>query len=198
MRNQALPLDADDYVARVSVPALKTDSTVRLFSGQVVPVIVAQRLGMYYWNEKKLIDSVIEALREGPDRLAFDEPTVRMTLRSFLDRVYFECRNLGQEPRDRALNFAVTNAYQFGAQIAKGLLTGRMNVPGAQDFIYTLDTIEVVKSPYCRPGSECWDVRIKWFNPNNTLSAKSVFQFTIDVNCAVPASLAPVHEFLTA
>ena len=86
VRNQALPLDADDYVSRVSVPALKTDSTVQLFSGQVVPVIVAQRLGMYYWNEKKLIDSVIDALREGPDRLAFDEPTVRMTLRSFLEQ----------------------------------------------------------------------------------------------------------------
>jgi len=197
VRNQALPPDAEDYVARVSVPALKTDSTVRLFSGQVVPVIVAQRRGMYSWNESRLIGEVIGSLREGDDQLTFDEPTVRMTLRAFLDRVYFECRNLGQDPRDRALNFTVTNAYQFGAQIARGLLTGRMNVPGAQEFIYTLDTIEVVKSPYCRIGSDCWDVRIKWFNPNNNLSAKSVFQLTIDVNDVLPVSLAPVHEFLT-
>jgi subtilisin family serine protease len=197
LRNQALEPDQDDFVARVSVPAVMTGRTVQLFSGQVVPVICAQRRGMYSWNETRLLDEVIRALQEGPDAPDFDEPTVRMIVRSFLDKVYFQCRNLGQAPSDRALNFAVTNAYQFGNQIAHGLLTGRTNVPGAEEIIYTLDTIEVVKSPYCRIDSDCWDVRVRWFNPENDRSAKSVFQFTIDVNDVVPASLAPAHQFLT-
>jgi Subtilase family/PatG C-terminal/PatG Domain len=197
LRNEALSVEEPDYVARVSIPGVLTGRTVQLFSGQVVPVVVAQRRGMHSWNETRLLDSVITALRGGPDAPDFDEPTVRMTVRSFLDKVYFECRNLGQSPADRALNFAVTNAYQFGSGIANGLLTGRMNVVGAEEIIYTLDTIDVVKSPYCRIDSDCWDVRVKWFNPENDRSAKSVYQFTVDVNDVLPATLAPAHQFLT-
>jgi subtilisin family serine protease len=197
LRNQSLPPDDDDFVARVSLPGVLTGRTVQLFSGQVVPVVVAQRRGMYIWNESQLVNTVITALRGGEDAPDFDEPTIRTTLRSFLDKVYFECRNLGQSPSDRALNFAVTNAYQFGSGIANGLLTGRLNVAGAEEDIYTLDTIEVVKSPYCRIDSDCWDVRVRWFNPENDRKAKSVYQFTIDVNDVLPASLAPAHQFLT-
>jgi len=197
LRNQALPADETDYVARVSIPGVLTGRTVQLYSGQTVPCVRAERRGMYRWNETQLIDAVLAALRGGPDAPDFDEATIRMTIRSFLDRVYFECRNLGRSPSDRALNFAVTNAYQFGSGIAGGLLTGRLNVVGAEEIIYTLDTIEVIKSPYCRIDSDCWDVRIKWFNPENDRTAKSVYQFTIDVNDVLPATLSPAHQFLT-
>jgi PatG C-terminal len=45
--------------------------------------------------------------------------------------------------------------------------------------------------------SDCWDVRIVFFNPENDRRAKSVYQFTIDVSDELPVSLAPAHQYLT-
>jgi len=193
LRNGALPVDNEDYVARASIPGILTNRTVQLFSGQRVPVVKAQARGMYVWNETKLINDLIEQLRAViPD---MDENYVRQLTRIFLDKVYFECRNLGQSPPDRALNFAATNAYQFASGIAQGLLSGQL-VPGAERELFTLDSIDVSKSPYCRMDSDCWDVRIKFFDPVNDRRAKSVYQFTIDVSAELPVGLAPAHQFL--
>jgi len=190
LRAEALSLEDD----RVSLPGVLTNRTVQLFSGQVVPVVVAQPRGLYAWNETQLVNGVIRALSGTID---VDEGYVRLMIRSFLDKVYFECRNLGQAPQDRALNFAATNAYQFGAGIADGFLSGRNLVPGASDELYTLDSIEVSKSPYCRMDSDCWDVRVTFFDPVNDRRARSVYMFTIDVSDALPVTLSPYHRYLT-
>lgn len=193
LRFQALPLDDQDFVARVSIPGTLTNRTVQLFSGQVVPVVVAQPRGLYMWNETALVNSVVDAVSR--DRDDVDVDYVRKLVRTFLEKVYFQCRNLGQSPPDRALNFAATNAYQVASSIASGMLAGDM-VPGAENELYTLDTIDVSKSPYCRMDSDCWDVRISFFNPVNDRRARSVYQFTIDVSDAMPVSLAPAHTYL--
>jgi cyanobactin maturation PatA/PatG family protease len=197
LRRSSLPVEDENYVARVSIPGVLTNRTVQLFSGQVVPVVVAQPRGLYAWAETKLVDGVIGALGRLED-FDLDEEYVRRTIRTFLDKVYYECRNLGQTPSDRALNFAATNAYQFGEGIADGFLSGVNMVPGAERELYTLDTIEVTKSPYCRVDSDCWDVRVRFFDPVNDRRAKSVYQFTIDVSDALPVTLAPYHRYLTA
>ena len=194
LRAESLPIDDPNYVARVSIPGVLTNRTVQLFSGQIVPVVVAQPRGLYAWNETQLVDGVLAAIG---GQLAVDEEYVRRMIRSFLDKVYYECRNLGQSPSDRALNFAATNAYQFGAGIADGFLSGRNLVPGADEELYTLDSIDVSKSPYCRMDSDCWDVRVTFFDPVNDRRAKSVYQFTIDVNDTLPVTLAPYHRYLT-
>ena len=59
-----------------------------------------------------------------------------------------------------------------------------------------MDTIDVSKSPYCRMDSDCWDVRITFFDPSNVLRARNVYQFTIYVSDEMPVSLAPRHQFL--
>jgi cyanobactin maturation PatA/PatG family protease len=193
LRRGALPVDNDEYVARVSIPGVLTDRTVQLFSGQRVPVVKAQPRGLYMWNEPALVQGVVDALRR--DITDVDVDYVSQLIRIFLDKVYYECRNLGQSPPDRALNFAATNAYQFAAGIANGILSGKL-VPGARQDLYTLDAIDVSKSPYCRMDSDCWDVRIVWFNPENDRRAKSVYQYTIDVSDELPVSLAPFHQYL--
>jgi cyanobactin maturation PatA/PatG family protease len=193
LRRGALPADNDEYVARVSIPGVLTDRTVKLYSGQVVPVVKAQPRGLYMWNEPALVNSVVDAVRR--DITDVDVDYVSQLIRIFLDKVYYECRNLGQSPPDRALNYAATNAYQFASGIAKGILSGKL-VPGAERDLYTLDTIDVSKSPYCRMDSDCWDVRIIWFNPENDRRAKSVYLYTIDVSDELPVSLAPFHQYL--
>jgi cyanobactin maturation PatA/PatG family protease len=207
LKNESLPNTDDDYVSRVSLSGVLTNKTRRLFSGQVVPVVIAQpNRGLYTWRERALADAVVQAVLAESAALgtgAPDPAEVHLTVRQFLDKVYYELRNLGQSPPDRALNFAATNAYVFAEGVLQqGILSAR-RVPGAarlpagqQPGLYSLDTITVAKSPYCRMDSDCWDVRITFFDPENDQRARCVFQFTIDVSDVMPVSLAPTHTFL--
>jgi len=200
LRNQALPNSDPNYVSRVSIPGKRVNRTVRLFSGQVVPVVVVQPRGLYVWSENALVDLVVDVVqRERPDN--FDADYVRLTVRQFLDKVYYQLRNLGQTSADRALNFAATNAFVFTQGIADGILSARV-VPGPQaDKVanfYSLDTIGVTKSSYCRIDSDCWDVQIMFFDPENVLRARAVFQSTLDVSDEMPVQLAPTHQFLVS
>ena len=109
----------------------------------------------------------------------------------------YQFRNLGQTSADRALNFAATNAFLAAEGIADGLLSARLAAPGTPpEELYSLDIISVSKSPYCRMDSDCQDVQIRFFNRQNVLQARNVYQFTIDVSDEMPVSLAPRRQFL--
>ncbi|MDB9394481.1 peptidase, partial [Microcystis aeruginosa CS-573] len=43
--------------------------------------------------------------------------------------------------------------------------------------------------------SECWDVKLKFFDPENGLRAKRVFRFTIDVSDRTPVTLGEVRSW---
>jgi len=194
LRNQALPTEDANFVSRVSVPGVLTGRTRRLFSGQQVPVIVAQPRGLFTWSETALVNEIIQVVQQTqPDT---DVGFLRLTLRNFLDKIYYQLRNLGQTSSDRALNFAATNAFIFAEVVRQGLLTAQ-NLPGGAN-LYTLDTIAVSKSPYCRMDSDCWDVQVTFFDPENDRRARSVYQYTIDVSDEMPVSLAPTHQFFIA
>lgn len=183
LAGQVLPEGDEDYIERVSIPGVLTDDRVRLFSGQVIPVIkVNSPRGMYGWNVNSLVESALQAVsREGTED---DEVRLRRLLSSFLNRVYYEFRNLGQLARDRALNFAATNAFQAVQTFSEAIALGM-----------ELDRIDVEKSPFCRYGSQCWDVKFKFFDPENSDRAKRVFRFTIDVSDRTPVSLGKVRSW---
>jgi hypothetical protein len=58
-----------------------------------------------------------------------------------------------------------------------------------------LDSIEVEKIPFCRINSDCWDVKLKFFDPENGSRAKKVFLFTIDVSDRIPVTLGQVRSW---
>ncbi|WP_013335048.1 PatA/PatG family cyanobactin maturation protease [Gloeothece verrucosa] len=172
------PEDSENYIERVSIPARLTSRTVKLFSGQIVPVIEPENIrGMYGWNVNRLVRSALETVE-------VDEQRVRRTLSSFLNRIYYDLRNWGQTDRDRALNFAATNAFQAASTFAEAVVTG-----------YELDTIEVYKSAYCRYDSNCWDVKLKFFDPENKERARKIIRFTIDVKDIMPVTLGEVRSW---
>ncbi|MGV9455917.1 cyanobactin maturation protease PatG family protein [Streptomyces sp. NPDC003635] len=189
------------HVSRVSVPGVLTDRTVRLFSGQVVPVVEVKSRGLYTWNEHVFVQAVTAALKKDLEQRRVrvegeNPPDPAKTIRAFLDKIYWQFRNLGQSSADRAMNFAGTNAFEVGKEMAEGMLAANQ-VPGANDeHLYSLDTITVTKSPFCRPGSDCQDVVITFFDPENDRRAKLSFLFTYDVSDELPVSLAPVHKFI--
>ena len=183
LAGQILPESDEDYVERVSIPGMLTEETVKLFSGQIVPVIkVNSPRGMYGWKVNTLIESAIETVRT--EHEIADEARMRRSLTSFLNRIYYDLRNVGQIARDRALNFAATNAFQAVQTFSQAVAMGM-----------ELHSIEVEKSPFCRYGSECWDVKLKFFDPENGLRAKRVFRFTIDVSDRTPVTLGEVRSW---
>ncbi|MBE5231173.1 MAG: PatA/PatG family cyanobactin maturation protease [Microcystis aeruginosa PMC 728.11] len=183
LAGQILPEADEDYIERVSIPGLLTEETVRLFSGQIVPVIkVNSPRGMYGWKINTLIESAIETV--STEHEIADEARMRRSLTSFLNRIYYDLRNVGQIARDRALNFAATNAFQAVQTFSQAVAMGM-----------ELHSIEVEKSPFCRYGSECWDVKLKFFDPENGLRAKRVFRFTIDVSDRTPVTLGEVRSW---
>jgi cyanobactin maturation PatA/PatG family protease len=161
-------------VERVSVPGYIAGN-VKLFSGQMVPVVWPVLRGMYSWNTSALIEAVEGAeATEGSQGVA-----------NFLRRVYEELRNLGLTPQDRALNYAATNAFQV-KEVFKDAVKGEMD----------LDAIAVERSPICRPESDCWDVKLTFFNPRKVFEqARKVYRFTVDVSDVAPVMVGAVRSW---
>ena len=131
----AAPTD-DSFVERLSVPGYLTDEKVQLYSGQVVPVIEVRNVrALYSWNVNVLVRNALQALQARDP--AADAEAVQRSLDSFLNRVYFDLRNLGFASPDRALNYAATNAFQAADVFADAVAAGM-----------ELDDIAVEKSPF--------------------------------------------------
>jgi len=183
LAGQIQPAESDDYIERVSIPGNLTDRTVELFSGQVVPVLALPNIrGMYGWQVNALVEAAVATV--SPEASEPDNVAMRRSLKSFLHRIYYDLRNLGQLDRDRALNFAATNAFQAASTFAEAINSGM-----------GLDSIEVEKSPFCRLNSNCWDVKRKFFDSENSSRAKKVYRFTIDVANLMPVTLGKVRSW---
>jgi cyanobactin maturation PatA/PatG family protease len=202
---QARPVTDPNFVSRVSIPGVLTNRTVRLFSGQMVPVVEVEARGLHTWNEAALVNAAVDqvetemradAQRRDVD-MAVNREFLERNIRAFLDKVYFQFRNLGQSPPDRAMNYAATNAFVLTNEIRSGLLSAKY-VPGPNEGLYTMDTVTVSRSPYCRMDSDCWDVVVTFFDPEEVRRAKVSYLFTIDVSAKIPVSLAPAHRFLVS
>jgi cyanobactin maturation PatA/PatG family protease len=182
--------DMLDGVERISVPGVMTGS-VQLANGQIVPAVIPELRGMYSWTTDALVKSLIPAQLEGAEKLSAKERTamaedVSAGVRNFLERVYFELRNLGQTSQDRAINFAATNAFNIETVFEN-----------AHREHMDLDTIDVEQSPICRPDSDCWDVKLTFFYPDREYqAARRVYRFTVDVSDVVPVTVGPMRTWM--
>lgn len=176
----------DEFVERASVPGLLTGRTVKLFSGQVVPVIEPQnRRGLFGWHTNALVSLALKQAK-----IAFDSAQghkIRDSLSGFLNRIYYDLRNLGKTSQERALNFGATSVFQ-AMQIFTDPVTQGMQ----------LDEISVEKSPFCRMDSDCWDVKLKFFDPENNQRAKLNFRYTIDVSDLIPVPMGDPKHWTSA
>lgn len=186
LQGQIQDENTPEYISRISLPGVLSTRTVRLFSGQVVPVVVAQYRGLWSWNVRVLVDAVTSRFE------SHEHDSIKAFLQNFLDKVYYELRNLGQTSPDRALNFSATNAFQATDAMARALHPKEV-VPGAG--MYMLDDIVVSKSPFCRMDSDCWDIKLRFFDPENDRRARTVMRFTVDVSDQLPVTLGPVRHW---
>ena len=170
------------YIERVSLPGYLTGKTVRLYSGQVVPVVSALARGLYCWDVNKVIEDAVNAA--GANHPPEQVHKMRIGLREFLHRMGYHFRNLGLSPSERAMNFAATTA---AAQMATALAQHLIADSGSGS--RQLANIAVEKSPLCRPGSDYWDVRLAFFDPASSRHVMRIVRYTIDVSDVMPVTV---------
>lgn len=163
-------------VERISLPGVVV-GTVRLLSGQDVPVVRPGLRCMYSWTTAALLEALAgeeEAKQE----------VVRRNVANFLERIYHELRNLGLTAQERAINYAATNALNAYGIFKEEIRRGR-----------ELDTIEVERSPIFRAESDCWDVKLAFFDPENSMRSRRVHRFTVDVSDVCPVTVGDVRSW---
>jgi len=161
----------------VSLPSYVGGSAA-LTNGQSVPIIWPDPRGMYSWNRASLLNALV-------DDGAQDRDARTGAIGNFLDSVSYELRNLGVDPRERALNFAATNAFQV-ARVYESAIRDALS----------LDSINVTRSPVCRPKSDCWDVSLTFFAPNQRLTrSRRIYRFTVDVSDIIPVTVGSVRHW---
>jgi hypothetical protein len=177
----------NDGVERVSIPGYIIGFS-EVANSTTVPVIAPEIRGMFNWSTSALVGAVIgEQPKDEKSQKYIEYESRRQGVNNFLERVYYEMRNLGKLPEERALNFAATNAFQV-EQVYEKALQEEME----------LESIQLESSPVSRPDSDCWDVKLVFFYPRNeSVSTRKVFRFTVDVADVVPVVIGPMRVWST-
>lgn len=159
---------------------------VTLLTGQVVPVIHPDLRGMFNFRIQDLIDRLTEGLSEA-ERTDIHE----RILRAFT-RFYYDFRNLGVIPQDRALNFTFT----IGTNMLRAFGQVRSEEVRDKAKRFELDEIQVARSPICRPDSDCWDVKLTFFDlAQPWQSVRFVVRFAVDVSDVMPVAIGDLRSW---
>lgn len=179
---EALAAQLSEGAERVSVPGV-VKGTARLLNGQVVPTLFPDVRGVYSWTTAALVSATVGKPAKGEK--AGEQSAKAQGVQNFLERIYYEIRNLGITPQERAMNYAATNAFQLDFIYQEAVSSG-----------LKLDIIDVERSPICRPGSDCWDVRLVFFDPLKRMErARHIYRFTIDVSDVIPVTVGKVRQW---
>ncbi|MDQ1353735.1 MAG: hypothetical protein QG657_4042 [Acidobacteriota bacterium] len=163
-----------ERIERISLPGIITGQTM-LMNGHVVPVVSPDIRGLYGWTSDALVKQTQNSTQKNTG----------VDIKNFLERVYYELENMGVTSEERAMNFAATKAFNvariFGDAVNKSL---------------NMASIDIKKSAICRPGSDCQDVILRFFDPKNkTERAVQMYRFTVDVRDVLPVTVGEVHSW---
>jgi hypothetical protein len=141
------------------------------------------------WTTKALLTQAqLQAFGTSPPA-----PEIIKTMRDlaeFLNTAYSQTRNLGVLPQDRAVNFAATDAFVDLQIFKKVRRTPRFRA-------FEFDSLDVTRSPICRPDADCWDVALYFYDPSELRRARRAFRYTVDVSDPLPVVTSRIQEFTT-
>lgn len=163
--------DANVDSSRVAIPGY-LEGSVTLRSGQAVPVIVPELRGIAQITTQKANDSATA-----------DDKAKIQRANDLQSRLFYELRNFGVAPQERALNAIAT----YSIDAVRSALVG-----------HEIETVRAEKTPVARPGSDCWDVVVTTFVADKVYeAAKKVFRQTVDVSDVVPVFLGQPRIYST-
>ncbi|MGE0135879.1 MAG: S8 family serine peptidase [Dehalococcoidia bacterium] len=155
----------DIAVERMSLPGVAfPGATSTLRSGEpVADVLVADLRGMHAWTTARVVDDAVSASGLSP-------AAVTPLAHEVLSAIYAE-PTAGMRGIDRARNFAGTNAFQVIRAVGFATVM-HMRLVG----------VYLEPSAFCRVGSVCWDVVIRFGDEENALRGDLECRFTVDVS----------------
>lgn len=166
-------------LARVSVPGVVVGRTT-LADGRLLPVLEPEPFGLYGWTAPP---SPAEEAPRGTAPLRREEPTLDAS--DLFGKAGVALLNPGASPRERAINYAATEAFQTGTVYAAALHQGMH-----------LDSVEALASPPYRPGADCWEVKLSFTRPaNGQRYSRMVYHFTVDVGEVVPVTVGKARSW---
>lgn len=163
--------DMQNDACRISVAGTAKEF-VQLQSGLTARALIVDPRGLASWSTSELLNSSKKS----------DGAKVTDAAWNFLERVYYELRNKGLEPEHRALNYSATNAFN-----ARTVFTDAVKMK------YELDSIDVERAPIARQNSDAWDVKLSFFDPENTNRARRVYRYTVDVADSMPVTIGDIR-----
>jgi hypothetical protein len=167
------PVEGAGRAEYVAIAGVITGS-IRLLTGEVIPVIAPDMRGTASWNTAALVNALTAKIKDFDANRAGE----------VIERLAEAARNLGVSPEQRAINYVATNVFDV---VTATRLIGDAN--------FDLDEITVHKSAICRAESDCYDVEVSFYNPTNLLQAKRVTVTTIDVSDVVPTPVGQRRTF---
>lgn len=161
-------------IERGCIPGVVHPELVEIQGGSLVPVVeVALPERISGWRTVDLALAAATAVLGSSAT-----PTDIDAVAGLLDRIYQAHRNDGTLGRDRALNYAGTNAYQAARAAISARTLG-----------LELDSLVVRKSRFDRPFSECWDIQATFVDPERARRARRVWTWTVDVAGDAPVGV---------
>lgn len=181
---------------RVAIPGV-LQGEVQLITGVRLPAIKPDMRGTAEWSQARMLEVLLSAVRHatGIQMSEADRKQVKSKIRSILERLDHAVRNPGLNPEHRALNHASTRLFSVLGAVAAELIANEKADIGKAAKTYELDDIVVKPSEIGYAGSDCWDVEVSFFNPENQHEALVVVSQTIDVNDTIPALTDKPRKF---
>ena len=169
---------------RIAIAGRITGS-VRLMNGMEIPVICPNQRGTRSWSLGALLRLYANIDPNDHSKEAEADNRKRLHMERVILRLREEARNPGLSGRDRALNFTATHSFKIVSNLQIYL-----NVNHEPD----LDSIVIETSPTCRKDSECYDIKLKFFDAENLRRSNDILRYTVDVSDEVPVLLGdPQH-----
>lgn len=202
-----------DVEMLVSVPGTII-GRIGLATGEVVPVVDPELGGLFAWELGAIERTTLQGAKVDKEM----HRKILQHVELFQRNAARELRNVGRSPRERALNFAVTAAFQYTEELAMSFVRSQAEARAAQDRTAArtelaalrqvwqdkgdleLSYIDVAPSPVCRQSSaeNCWDVKLVLFNPAAGISQSGiVYHFTVDISSPLPVVVGEMQQWST-
>jgi hypothetical protein len=217
---------ANGTISLCSIPGVARSSLTRLADGtQVRDLRLTSLRGIYGWHPQDVARQSLEAVHAsataprsedpivaveqadaGVERgdaavVGFTEstrldwpalatpptPQIERAMRDALDLISFRRPQQPEVSRERAVNFAATNGYQMAAAFLDAMNEGL-------DF----DGYAVEYSPFARVSGNCWDVVLRFVDPDVDERAPREYRLTVDIDDVVPVTVGRMRRWASA
>jgi len=166
-----------EQVARESLAAVRRDACARPAQSALGSSIAVSGAG-----DQATVFGVGTGPEDAWPRLEQEvTPEIEAAVRDYLSSVYFRAPQTPELGRERALGYAAVNGYQVATAFLDAMHDGLQFATARLEF-----------SPFARVSGECWDVILRFTDPQRLSRSAREYRICVDVIDAQPVSVGRV------